>query len=468
MERQLRDLVPTRRELLKWGGAALAGAWVDRVVWPRQVRAQGRTRPRGSARNCIFIEMGGAISQMECWDFKETRFTPTDLEPQRINDEIVLSRTLFPNLGNHMDRVSFVRSMRANELVHFIGQYHTQTGRALNVALAREIPGFGSVIAYELESRRADTDTFPTYMGTYLTQARAGAISSGFLPTRFTCLDLNPTTVFESFGGNREGLDQLLEERWRLLRAFAEVSEAERASFGKKATDYRTYYDEAERLEGDPRWQAAFRTDDAEKLRYGDDEFGLGLILAKNVIAADAGTHFMYVYDGDRWDHHSFIFTHERFPRNHYFTCNRFDQGLTALLEDLGKMPGHDPSKTLLDETLIVATSEFGRTPEMNPVDGRDHWREVYTALFAGGGVQGGRVIGRSDEMAAYCLDSGWKHPEQPFMDNIVATIYSALGIDWRQRIVDTPSNRGYDYIQTAPIGGGEFIDDDEIAELFE
>ena len=92
---------------------------MDRVVWPQQVRAQGRARPRGSARNCIFIEMGGAISQMECWDFKETRFTPTDLEPQRINDDIVLSKTLFPNLGNYMDRVSFVRSMRANELVSF-------------------------------------------------------------------------------------------------------------------------------------------------------------------------------------------------------------------------------------------------------------------------------------------------------------------------------------------------------------
>ena len=453
--------------MLKWGGLALAGAWVDRIVWPLNVQAAAKANPRGTARHCILIEMGGAISHMDCWDFKETRWTPKDLDVKKVKNDIFLSKTLFPRLGDFMDKVSFVRSMRANELIHFIGQYHTQTGRALNVALAREIPAFGSVIAYELESRRRDSDTFPTYMSTFLTRARAGSIGSGFLPTRFTGLDLDPTTVFDSFSGSTEGLDQVLEERWRLLEAFSAVSDAERSSLGKNAADYRTFYKDARRLQGDERWTGVFKTTPDEKKRYGEDEFGLGCVLAKNLIAADAGTHFVYIYDGDKWDHHSYIFDRSR-AVNHYYTCNRLDKGLTSLLEDLAALPGSQAGKTLLEETMIVAISEFGRTPWMNPVAGRDHYRETYTALFAGGGVKGGRVVGVTDAEAAKCIDTGWNHKEQPFMDNVVATIHSALGLDWLKSIENTPSGRAYEYIQTAPVGGGEFISNDEIGPLFE
>jgi hypothetical protein len=467
MEKRLSDLMPTRRDLLKLGGLALAGSWVERVTWPLNVQAAGKANPRGTARNCILIEMGGAISQPDCWDFKETKFTPKDLNVQKVSADVFLSKTLFPRLGDFMDRISFVRSMRANELIHFVGQYHTQTGRALNTAIAREIPGFGSIIAYELDSRRRPDDTFPTYMSTYLTKARAGSIGSGFLPTRFSGLDLDPTVVFDSFGGSTEGLNQLLEERWRLLEEFAKVSDAERKSLGKAASDYKSFYNDARKLQYDPRWHAIFKTNDDEKKRYGEDEFGMGCILARNVLAADAGCHFVYIYDGDKWDHHSYIFDRSR-SSNHYYTCARLDKGLTALIEDLTAKPGSQPGKTLLDETMIVCSSEFGRTPWMNPVAGRDHYRDVYTTLWVGGGVKGGRVIGKTDDESAKCLDPGWKHRQQPFMDNVVASMYSVLGIDWMKQIANTPSGRAYEYIQTAPVGGAEFISNDEIAPLFE
>src|SRR5688572_12098862 len=100
MERRLQDILPTRREVLKWGGLALAGTWVDRLVWPLAVKAAGKANPRGTARHCIMIELGGAISQANCFDFKETRFTPGDLEPQKLTSDITLSKTLFPRLGD--------------------------------------------------------------------------------------------------------------------------------------------------------------------------------------------------------------------------------------------------------------------------------------------------------------------------------------------------------------------------------
>jgi len=469
MARTPPNALTSRRDVLKWGGLALAGsaASIDQLVWPLDVYASGTASPRGTARNCIFIEMGGAISPMDCWDFKQTRFTPDDLDMVQLRDDLSLSRTLFPTLGDEMDKIALVRSMRAPELIHFNGQYHTQTGRAMNVAIAREIPAFGSVIAYELESQRRDTDTFPTYMSTQLTRARAGSIGAGFLPTRFTGLDLDPTTVFESFAGNAEGGQQLLEERFRLLNALADASETERASIGTKASDYREFYHGAYDLLNDPRWPAVFTATDEDKGSYGDDEFGLGCILARNLITADAGTRFIYIYDGDHWDHHSGIFDRSR-KWNHYTTCPRLDKGLVSLLRDLSSRPGQEGSGTLLDETLIVATSEFGRTPDMNPVAGRDHWRETYTSLYAGGGVTGGRIVGATNEDGSECVDYGWKHKGQPFMDNTVATIYSALGIDWRKSVKNTPSGREYHYVDTVALGGSEMMFDDEVAEIFE
>ena len=464
------DLLPARREVLRYGGLALAGSvagsLAGQVVWPLDARAAGKATPRRTARHCIFIEMGGAISPMDTWDFKQTRWTPSDLDPVQLRDDLTIPRALFPNLVERMDRVALVRSMRAPELIHFNGQYHTQTGRALNVALAREIPAFGSVIAAELDGERRESDRFPTYVSTYLTRARAGSIGAGFLPTRFSGLDLDPTTVFDSFGGDVEGGRRLLEERFRLLNELAEVSAAERASLGRQASDYRDYYRTAYGLLTDARWPELFQASATDRERYGEDEFGLGCILARNLIEADAGTRFIYIYDGDKWDHHAGIFDRSR-RWNHYTTCPRLDRGFTSLLDDLEARPGSEPGRTLLDETLIVVASEFGRTPEMNPVLGRDHYRFAYTTMFAGGGVAGGRVLGRTNEDGSEVVDPGWKHPGQPFMDNTVATIYSALGIDWRKAVHNTPSGREYLYVDTISLGGSEMMFDDEIGDLF-
>jgi hypothetical protein len=467
MERRLSDLVPTRREVLKWGGVALAGTWIDRLVWPLDVRAAGKTNPRGTARNCILIEMGGAMSQMDCWDFKETKWTPKDLDVTEVSKGLYMSQTLFPQLSKKMGDVALVRSLHAPELIHFNGQYHTQAGRALNPAIAREIPAFGSVIAYELEGQRRDTDTFPTYVSTNLTKARAGSIGCGFLPTRTTGLDLDPLVVFDAFGGDMGGANQVLAERWRLLTELATVSSSEQASLGRRVNDYQVFYEDANRILNDARWPSVFRASESDKERYGSDEFGLGCILARNVLAADAGTRFVYVYDGDRWDHHSGIFD-KNAEWNHYRTCNRLDKGLVTLMADLAALPGHHPGTSMLDETLIVCQSEFGRTPDMNPVAGRDHYKGTYTGLYAGGGVVGGRIIGRTDADGGKCIEPGWKYSGQPFMDNVVATIFSALGIDWKKAVKNTPSGREYVYVDNVSLGGAEMMDNEEIAELFE
>src|SRR5687768_16268224 len=94
MKQRVKDLMPMRRDVLKWGGMALAGACVDQVVWPLEIKAAGKANPRGTARNCIVIQMGGAISHVDCWDFKETKWTQKDLDPQKISSDVSISKTL--------------------------------------------------------------------------------------------------------------------------------------------------------------------------------------------------------------------------------------------------------------------------------------------------------------------------------------------------------------------------------------
>ena len=463
------DSYVARREVLKWAGMALAGSMAG-VSLPLKVSAQAKTRPLGTARYAIFIQMTGAMSQMDCWDYKETKWTPKDLDPQKVWGDLYLPKTLFGKMmaSKQMDLISFVRSMRARELVHFNGQYHCQTGRALNVAVGKEIPAFGSVVAAELDSQRRPSDTFPTYVSVNLRQDRVGPIGSGFFPVTYTGMDLDPAVVFDVFGGAADsGAEKDLERRWTTLQRMAEVSPRAH-NIPDKADDFRTFYDYAYRILNDPRWPKVFNISDEDKKRYGTNIVAQNFLLARNVLKADAGTRFIYISETDNfgWDYHSSIYDKTR-PTNLYVSAARFDQAFPALLEDLASTPGHAPGKSLLDETLLVASSEFGRTTYVNNAAGRDHYDQVFTSALVGGGVKGQRIMGKTDDLAGTCLETGWADKRQPVIDNLVATVYSTLGIDWRKKIESTPSGRGYVYVQTAPIGSSETINPNPLEELF-
>ena len=124
------------------------------------------------------------------------------------------------------------------------------------------------------------------------------------------------------------------------------------------------------------------------------------------------------------------------------------DAGLCSLLDDLEatKQPG---GGSLLDETLVVAMGEFGRTPgELSDLDGRDHYPYAATILFAGGGVQGDRVLGGTDELGAEIIDNGWSAQRPVYMEDVATTIYSAMGIDWQTKVETTPSGRAFYYVE--------------------
>ena len=459
--RTVRDLAPTRRDTLRLGAGSLLGGIVGEGLWPSRVRASGRTNPRGTARFAIVVEAAGAISHVDTFDFKENAGTQDDFDVREVRNGLYIPRRLFPQLTERMDKVSIVRSFKSHEVVHFRGEYYTRAGRPLNPAQKEEIPPVGSVVASELESQRRASDTFPTFVTCNLGNL---ALPSGFLDPRFSGLDIAAGKGPGSVAASGEAL-RLLEERFRLLGALDEAVRRDFAGRGPQLSAFRSFQEEAYHVLGDPRWPQALSAGREDKARYGDNQVGQGCLLARNLVMADAGTRYVHVKHGG-WDHHKRIYDHE-VSSNHYNHCNDLDRALSSLLDDLEAAPcPRDPSKTLLDETIVVVPTEFGRVPgPLNGVGGRHHYNLAYIGLFAGGGVKGGRVIGRTDAAGEHVVETGWKYGMQPKTENIVASVYSALGIDWRKEVTNTPSRRVYRYVD--PLGATELCVDDEIEELF-
>ncbi len=455
------DIAPTRRDAVKFGTFSLLGAFVETALRPPRLRAAGRADPRGTARNCIVVEAAGAISHVDTFDFKEDEGTQPDFDVRQIRDDLYLSRRLFPELSSEMDKVSIVRTFKSHEVVHFRGEYYTRAGRPLNPAQAAEIPPVGSVVAYELDAQRRESDTFPTYVSCNLKNL---ALPSGFLHPRFSGLDINAMAGAGSVSAKGKAL-ALLEERFRLLNALEKAVDADRGKRGRAPDSFRAFQQDAYRILGDNRWPQALTPAAEDKKRYGENEVGLGCLLARNLIRANAGTRYVHIKHSG-WDHHKYIYDHSR-KSNHYIHCNNIDRAVANLLRDLESTPSqHAPGKTMLDETLVVVPTEFGRVPgKLNLVAGRHHYNKTYIGLFAGGGVKGGRIIGRTDSRGEQVIETGWKYRLQPKTENIYASLYSALGIDWRKEILDTPSKRAYRYVDH--LGATEMCVDDEIEELF-
>jgi uncharacterized protein (DUF1501 family) len=179
-----------------------------------------------------------------------------------------------------------------------------------------------------------------------------------------------------------------------------------------------------------------FNFDQTTRNTYGNSTFGNACITARNLLRANLGTRFIQISFGS-WDHHVNIYAPNS---NLQLMAKQFDAGLGQLIADL-KQDG------TLHQTLIVAMGEFGRTiGPLNRNNGRDHLAQQ-TALFAGAGVVGMRAIGSTDSTGAVIADPGWSQQREVKPEDIEATIYSALGIDWTTVRHDDPLNRGFEYV---------------------
>jgi hypothetical protein len=334
----------------------------------------------------------------------------------------------------------------------------------LNVAFAREIPSIGSVVAYELESSRREADTFPSYVSFNLETNQVGALSTGFLPPQFSVFDLNAAQALTGMTLD-EKATELLEERWRVLEGLRDINRQRMKGLGRHIDAFEDFSVTAKRLLTDPRWPASFKISEEDRKRYGNTGPGLACALARNLLREDGGTRYIHVCQHG-WDHHKYIWDRSK-SDNHYKLMADFDPAVASLIEDLAVTPSKtSPGKMLLDETLVVFMSEFGRTPgKLNHMAGRDHHKYAFPAMFAGAGVKGGLVLGASDKDGDKVIDTGWNYKEQPRIENVVATVYSALGIDWSKAIHNLPSGRTYVYVD--PLGANGYIPTDELSGIY-
>jgi uncharacterized protein (DUF1501 family) len=190
-----------------------------------------------------------------------------------------------------------------------------------------------------------------------------------------------------------------------------------------------------------PAVNQAFKFTAADHTRYGATSFGDSCLIAKQVLNANQGTRFVQITVGG-WDMHQNIYAANQLP-------NLGKQLDTAVSQLLGDLQGAG----LFDQTLVFMAGEFGRTVgALTSAQGRDHYPQQF-AFFAGGGIVGGRAIGATNSDGSDTADFGWSQQRYVYPEDIEATIYSALGIDWTTVRKDDPLHRGFAYVpDTDPV----------------
>lgn len=385
---------PSRRDLLALGlkGSLGAAAW---AFFPKLARADQKTYPsrEGKAKRVIQIFLPGGLAHQDSFDVKP--FAPLEYRgetsplPTKV-DGLVFSSHL-KHTAAIADRLCVIRSMTHSEAAHERGVHNMFTGYAPSPAL--RFPSFGSVIAHELGPR----DDLPPYVCIpNLPNQFAG---SGYLSTAYGPFSLGADPASKGFKVRdlnlAKGVDRKRFQRRRELldlvnAKFGQAFPKESVPDALRATD--SFYERAYALLDSPKARKAFdlaKEPKALRDRYGRNQAGQRLILARRL--AEAGVRWTTVTYGS-WDHHDKIregLTKQLPP---------FDQAYAALIQDL-------ESRGLLDSTLVLVTSEFGRTPKINATGGRDHWPKVFSTVLCGGGVKRGLAYGRSDDTSAEPAD---------------------------------------------------------------
>lgn len=459
-------LIPklTRREAFRLGALTVTGYGLAPMLAPRNVQAASRVKPRGGADAVIFLNLLGGPSQMDTFDVKEGKWALQTRDVRTTKQGYQFPYGLMPKLVERLDDLAVVRSMEAWETIHSRGQYYLQTGHAVSPARVKEMPSLGAIVAYEMLGRRKESDFLPPYVamnyeGTtmYGPLIREGCLKSDCAPLTVDLKAGNLPFVVEEQDRAR------FNKRWELLNRF-DSSRNGAAGVPKPMLEFDAFAKSVHRMMDTPQISRIVKLEEAERKAYGSTPIGDACLLARNMVAAEAGARFLLLTHGD-WDHHANIYGKEGKGGVPQLT-KELDGALSALLFDLKRMKRKDGA-SLLDRTLVVCMGEFGRTPgELTTQNGREHYAKAMVAAFAGAGVKGGRAIGATDAEAGKVVDFGWRRKRPIYTEDVCATVYSCLGIDWTKRITNTPSGR--DFIYVDPAAGQMVVDFQEVTDLFD
>jgi hypothetical protein len=437
-----------RRTFFQAAAAGLSGFFLSPLAKDVEAMSLHTTvsgaKLKGTARNVIFILLNGAPSHSDLFDLKVGAWTPADFNPTT-QKGILFPQGLLPNLFNKLDRLAIVRNLRAPALVHGLQQVWAQIARNPTSQMGRVAPNIGAVVALETERERQPNQKLPGFIAINA----ASLVGAGYFNPRYTPFEVTAAATGLGNLANADGATNF-NARYQMLTDLDGNMRNGARGFDTLAMD--DFYQQSRALMYNSEVDAIFRFDNSDQQRYGNTGFGNSAIVARNLLKANQGTRYIQLSIGG-WDNHQNIYGNPGARNGAIYTPARtLDTGLANLITDLAAAPGVRGG-SLLDETLIVAMGEFGRT--VGPLTnggGRDHFFQQF-CLFAGGGIMGARTVGITDSQGRNVIEPEWSQGRASAAEDIAATIYSAMGIDYTTTRRDDPFQRGFDYVPFASEG---------------
>jgi hypothetical protein len=461
-----------RRNLLRIGSLGIsASLWPGLNAWSKPVASVVTgAADAPPAKSVILLWMAGGVTHHDSLD-------PKPEAPEEIRGTLATIATRLPgvhfaescpSLARVADKFCLVRTLSHDSNDHFLSQAYCLSGRKVSMQQITSEPNVGSIVSH-LHGPRGGLPAYIAVPGTTrpgpppTNEFVAGWLGGQYAPfcvggepeqPDFTVgeKEADPSPIANEDLAPRalallDGLDvDRLSERSRLRRLLERtVGDADR----RGAMD--GHYRSALGLLGSAAVRSAFDLSgeaDSAREAYGRTKIGGRCLLARRLV--EAGARFVmvdYGYDpdyGNLWDNHAV--PEQKMPHTSQLAMRGYhvagmDRAFAALLTDLDE-------RGMLESTLVVYLTEFGRTPRINPQGGRDHWGLAGSIFFAGGGVRGGQVIGATDRQGAFPLSQGFSPGD------VAATIYRAIGIDPTARLYDLQGRPHFVLPDGEPIAG--------------
>jgi len=397
----------SRRDFLSVGSLGFLGLTLSEYLQAAATKAPAQ----GKATSVILFWLEGGPSHIDTWDPKPN----SNFKPISTNVAGIQVSELLPAIAKKMDKIALVRSMHTRGNDHPQATHYAITGHEINPAM--QFPSLGSIVTKELGARNAvpphvlvpKWDKGRQYEDYFRASFLGGDYDPMCIPDpskpdfRVTDLSL-PKTVSAASVESRSAFLKAVDRHYRALNDTADHANVD------------AFTAQAWKMILTPAVRDAFDLSKESvkiKERYGKDAIGQSALLARRLV--EAGSRFVTAagYHSNSWDTHS---DNDKGHRDRL--APPLDRTLTALIDDLDE-------RGLLETTLVIAMGEFGRTPAINPNQGRDHWPNCWSLALSGGGIKTGQVVGSSDEKG-YNVAS-----RVVSMGDLYATIYKAMGIDW-------------------------------------
>lgn len=379
------------------------------------VKGEVPIKKEPKAKSIIQIYLPGGMAHQDTWDYKIS--APSEYRGPFAGIKTKIDDVHFGSLLKETAKISnnltVIHSVTHGEAAHERGTHNMLTGYKPSTAIS--YPSFGSVISHELGGKN-DLPAYVIMPNTFAPENGTGYLSTKYGPFALGSNPEDPNFTVRDLNSSKGITDEIFNRRRKLLDLVDnQFKTAEMNVDAVRAMD--SFYNQAYSMITSKTAKISFdlsKETAQTKESYGNNAAGQRLLLARRLV--EAGVRMVTVTYGG-WDHHSNL--KSAMESN----MINFDKAYAALITDLKQ-------RGLLDSTLVLISSEFGRTPKINNTNGRDHWPRVFSTVLAGGGIKAGFVYGKSDALAAEPEND----PVTP--GQIAATIFNQLGVEIHKKLM--------------------------------